>query len=354
MKGRQRLIGLGVASAGGALAHAVHMPLAWVLGSMLGAGLWSLWRNHTLPQPSSWRRTAQGVIGVGLGLYFTPEVLGQLGTLAPWVLVGALTALALSVLAAPLLQRLAGVDGPTAIYAVALGASAEMSLQGQRAGADAAAVASAHALRIMLVTTSATALAWALGQPLGWTPVGVAELPLEVWPPLLAVAALVALALNRIRVPNPWLLGPLVVGVVWAVWGSAGRLPDALPVGAQVLIGWALGQYLTRSFFQRAPRWLLHSGLVTLGILAACLATAWLISWASGLPVMTTFIAMAPGGMAEMGVIAKAFGLGAPVVTAFHLLRIVLTIFFTRWLAQWMLSSGWVKAQPPPALKRRD
>ena len=105
MKGRQRLIGLGVASAGGALAHAVHMPLAWVLGSMLGVGLWSLWRNHTLPQPSSWRRTAQGVIGVGLGLYFTPEVLGQLGTLAPWVLVGALTALALSVLAGAVLHR---------------------------------------------------------------------------------------------------------------------------------------------------------------------------------------------------------------------------------------------------------
>jgi uncharacterized membrane protein AbrB (regulator of aidB expression) len=63
---------------------------------------------------------------------------------------------------------------------------------------------------------------------------------------------------------------------------------------------------------------------------------------------------MAPGGMAEMGVIAKAFGLGAPVVTAFHLMRIVLTIFLTRWLAQGMLRSGWVQIQPPPSVKRRD
>lgn len=354
MNWRQRLSGLGVASAGGALADAVHMPLAWVLGAMLGVGLWSLWRNDALPQPGSWRRAAQGVIGVGLGLHFTPEVLRQLGALVPWVAAGAFTALALSVLAAPLLQRLAHVDGPTAIYAVALGASAEMSLQGQRAGADSAAVASAHALRIMLVTTCATALAWAIGHPLGWRPTGVSALPASVWLPLLAVAAVTAVLLHRTRVPNPWLLGPLGVGMAWAAWGSAGRLPDALSVAAQVLIGWALGQHLTRSFFQRAPRWLLHSGLVTIGILVACLAMAAAIAWGSDLPLMTTFIAMAPGGIAEMGVIAKAFGLGAPVVTAFHLMRIVLTIFLTRWLAQGMLRSGWVQIQPPPSVKRRD
>jgi membrane AbrB-like protein len=339
--------GLVAAALGGFLADLVHLPLAWVIGSMLGVGVLSLLSGQRHQQPAHLRRSAQGCIGVALGLYFTPEVWQQLGGLLPWIVLGALTALTLSVLSAPVLQRWAKVEGPTAIYAVALGASAEMSLQGQRAGADAAAVASAHSLRIILVTTSATALAWVLGEPLTWAPPTAADLPWRVWMPMLGVAAVVAVVLYRARLPNPWLLGPLVVAALWASQGQIARLPEWITVAAQVLIGWALGQHLTRSFFVRAPRWLVCSGGVTLGILTVCLGVAVLIAMGSGLPVMTCFIAMAPGGMAEMGVIAKSFGLGAPVVTAFHLMRIVMTIFCTQWLAQWMMRTGWVQRQAP-------
>ena len=339
--------GLVAAALGGLLANLVHLPLAWVIGSMLGVGLLSMLSGQRHQQPAHLRRSAQGCIGVALGLYFTPEVWQQLGGLLPWIVLGALTALTLSVLSAPVLQRWAKVEGPTAIYAVALGASAEMSLQGQRAGADAAAVASAHSLRIILVTTSASMLAWVLGEPLSWTPATADTLPWTIWVPMLSVAGVVALVLHRGRLPNPWLLGPLIVGGLWAAQGETSRLPDWITVTAQVLIGWALGQHLTRQFFARAPRWLFCSAGVTMGILLACLGMAVLIAQGSGLPIMTCFIAMAPGGMAEMGVIAKSFGLGAPVVTAFHLMRIVMTIFCTQWLAQWMMRTGWVQRQAP-------
>lgn len=347
MKRMVMLMGLVAAAVGGYLANLVHMPLAWVIGSMLGVGLLSMLSGQGYQQPVQLRRSAQGCIGVALGLYFTPEVWQQLAGLFHWIVLGALTALILSVLSAPVLQRWAKVEGPTAIYAVALGASAEMSLQGQRAGADAAAVASAHSLRIILVTTCASLLAWGLGEPLTWAPTAADDLPRHIWLPLLGVAGIISVVLYRARLPNPWLLGPLIVSGLWASQGENGRLPEWITVTAQVLIGWALGQHLTRSFFARAPRWLVCSGGVTLGILTVCLGMAVLIAQGSGLPIMTCFIAMAPGGMAEMGMIAKSFGLGAPVVTAFHLLRIVFTIFCTQWLAQWMMRSGWVQREAP-------
>jgi uncharacterized membrane protein AbrB (regulator of aidB expression) len=68
-----------------------------------------------------------------------------------------------------------------------------------------------------------------------------------------------------------------------------------------------------------------------------------LISRGAELPLMTAFLALAPGGMAEMGVIAKAFSLGAPVVASFHIVRVICTIFLTGTLARWMLRTGWVK-----------
>jgi 4-aminobutyrate aminotransferase len=62
-------------------------------------------------------------------------------------------------------------------------------------------------------------------------------------------------------------------------------LPDGLLVASQVLIGWALGQSITRDFFVRAPRVLASAALVTLGILMLCLGLAWLVSLGAGLPL---------------------------------------------------------------------
>jgi membrane AbrB-like protein len=339
-----------VALAGGAAAQALGLPLAWVLGAMFAVAALSLATATPRRQPAALRRAAQGCIGLALGLLFSQEVLSQVGGIGHWVVVGALTALGLSVLAAPLMQRMSGADGPTAIYAVALGASSEMSLQAQRAGANAAAVATAHAVRIILVTTCATALAWLLGHAEAATHAGTATqrsgATLGIQPMLVLLFAGVGAGwlLQRMRVPNPWLLGPLLVGGTYAIQSGPARLPAAVTVLAQVVIGWASGQHVTREFFRRAPRWLACSASVTLGILAVCMAVAAALAHASGMPLMAAFIAMAPGGMAEMGVIAKAFGLAAPAVIAFHLLRIVLTVFLTQRLAAWMLRSGWVKA----------
>jgi membrane AbrB-like protein len=337
-----------VAAAGGALGYAVHMPLAWVMGAMLGIAAASLLSGHTLNQPGSWRRIAQGCIGLAIGLAFTPDTLSHLLALSPWIVLACATALVLSVLTAPLIQRLAHMDGPTAIYSVALGASAEMALQALRAGADAASVASAHAVRIIMVTSSVTVLAWLLGHGQGGPVAGIANAPTSVMPwlslaLLMPCAAVSALAMQRVDVPNPWLLGPLLVGGIGAALTGGGRLPEVVLVASQVMIGWALGQSMTRSFFARAPRILASAALVTVGILAICLGMGALISRGADLPLMTAFLALAPGGMAEMGVIAKAFSLGAPVVAAFHIVRVVCTIFLTGTLARWMLRTGWVK-----------
>lgn len=336
-------LGLLVATLGGMLAKAVGLPLPWVLGAMICIAALALTSGTEQRQPPSWRRIAQIVIGLALGLFFTPTVLNQTMALAPWIVLGALSALGLSFLAAPVFQRLANTDGATAIYSVALGASAEMVLQAQRAGADGASVASAHATRIIVVTSAASLLASMLGQSLSASTPNTSVIPALQLTLLFSLAGVAAWTLHKFRLPNPWLLGPLVIGGLFAGTLGTGRLPESLIIVAQILIGWALGQNITRAFFVRAPRLLFSAVMVTLGILSVCLMLAAVISNGASLPLMTSFIALVPGGIAEMGVIAKAFGLGAPIVTAFHVTRIIATIFMTQSLSRWMLSSGWVR-----------
>jgi len=311
---------VGAATLGGWCAFHWHVPLPWVLGPMAAVACVSM-ANRVHKQPVLARKTAQIYIGASIGLYFTPAVLALIGGLAPWMIFGAFVGIFMSILSARALQKLANVDGPTAIYSVALGASAEMSVQAQRAGADGAVVASAHAVRIMMVTSTASYIAWASGAtPIMPTPgIGVLSWPISIG--LLVVATFTGWCFQKVKTPNPWVLGALLIAAICANHDIVGRLPDLGLIAAQVVIGWGLGQHINRAFFTRAPRTLASVAVVTLGILAVCMAAAWLIARGSEVAVMTAFLSMAPGGMTEMGILS----------------------FLTKPVSEKMMATGWVK-----------
>ncbi len=332
-----------VAFLGGLAASAVSFPLPWVMGSMIAVALLSL-GGAAARQPGLGRRAAQIAIGTGLGLYFTPEVIREVASLGHWMILGALLAIGMSLFFSRLMQRMARLDGPTAIYSVALGASAEMTLQAIRAGADGAVVASAHAVRIILVVSTASMIAQLSGA--GSVPFLAPAAPDISWQIALLflfAAPLCGWLLHRVGVPNAWVLGPVLLAGSFAAAGLHARLYQSVLVAAQLMIGWGLGQHMTREFFTRSPRTLFSAALVTLSMLAICFTVAWVAASSAGLPLLTAFLSVAPGGIAEMAIIAKAFGIGAPVVTAFHFCRIMSTIFLTGSLARFLVRSGWVR-----------
>jgi uncharacterized membrane protein AbrB (regulator of aidB expression) len=82
---------------------------------------------------------------------------------------------------------------------------------------------------------------------------------------------------------------------------------------------------------------------MTIGMLALSLGFAGVIAVVMGLPIITAIVATSPGGIAEMAITAKVLGLGAPVVTAFHLVRLISVILLIRPLSQLLLRAGWIQ-----------
>jgi uncharacterized membrane protein AbrB (regulator of aidB expression) len=76
--------------------------------------------------------------------------------------------------------------------------------------------------------------------------------------------------------------------------------------------------------------------VATLGLIAVCSVFAALLASVVGLPPGTMILAMAPGGVAEMAITAKVLQLGAPVVTAFHVCRLVAVLVLLEPLYLWM------------------
>jgi len=346
----RKLLTLLAASLGGSAAWMLAIPLPWVLGSMMGvAGLTLLGAGAR--QPIQVRRFAQLTICTALGLTFTQDIVRQVASLGHWIVLGALFSLGLTLLFSRVIQRMARVDGVTAIYSVAVGASAEMALQAQKAGADGAQVASAHAIRIILVVSLASVVASLSGEKAFASM--LAATPTIGWRLALLFVVLAPLCgwlAHRVRMPNAWLLGPVLMAGAFAASGVTARMDPVALVLAQILIGWSLGQHMTRQFFMGSPRLLLSAAAVTLGMLSLCILLAWGLGRTSAISMLTAFLALAPGGAAEMSILANAFGIGAPIVTAFHFFRVISAVLMIGWIVRLTLHTGWVQRHyPPPA-----
>jgi hypothetical protein len=73
-------------------------------------------------------------------------------------------------------------------------------------------------------------------------------------------------------------------------------------------------------------------------VLALAMGVALLLGPFVGEPVAAVFLAFAPGGLAEMGLIALSLQMSVVYVTAHHILRIVLSVLFAQILLRRILS----------------
>ena len=321
------------AALAGALAQALHSPLPWLIGPLLATAAASalgapLAASHRL------RNAGQWIIGTTLGLYFTPSVLGVVASLAPAIALGVAWALLLGYGFYRFLmwaERGRGVLPASAFFAAAIGGASEMALLAEREGAQVDRVAGAHSLRVLIVVVLI---------PFGYQALGVhgadpSLLPLRAVQPaglaaLLAATAAGGALMQRLQVPNPWVLGALAVaatltgaGVEWSA------LPQPLSSAAQLAIAITLGTRFTPASLRAAPRWL---GAVALGTLAMIVLSAGFAAggaWGWQLHPATVLLATSPGGIAEMAITASVLGLGVPVVTAFHVVRYAAVLVLT-------------------------
>jgi membrane AbrB-like protein len=332
---------LAVALAGALVCVWIRSPLPWLIGPLVAVALASMLHGR-LASPPGGRQAGQWIIGVALGLYFSPDVVREVVRLAPWVALAVAFALALGVLGSWLLGKLVATDAPTAFFGMAIGGASEMAVLAERHGGQVERVAAAHSLRIMLVVLIVPLLLDAFDVH-GLDPyVPIArEFSWGGFVLLAAVTGGAAWAMRRAGSPNSWMIGPLlaaaVVTSIGITWSS---LPVPVVNAGQLLIGIGLGTRFTPEFFESAPRFLGAVAAITLVYLAIAAVFGWLLSAGSGLHWSTALVATTPGGIGEMALTAKALRLGVPIVTAFHAIRmaaVVLSVGFTyRAWKRWM------------------
>lgn len=314
-------------AAGGALASLIGWPLPWMVGSLLAVILLRCLGGLDLREVPGARKGGQWLVGTGIGLHFSPAVLEQVLAHGGLLLAGALLTSLTSLIGIALL-RAAGHDRATAFFASMPGGASEMVNLGQRNGAQAGEVAAGQSLRLLLVVLLVPALfQWWLGAAPTLAHAHNHSQPLALVA-LLIGGALLALLGQRLRQPNPWLLGPILFAAAGAIWLDRSlSLPPGTSELGQWLIGSALGCHFSREFFRRAPRFLALVLAATLLAMCAAALAAEALGWLGALDQRSLMLGMMPGGIAELSLTAEALALSVPLITGLQVLRLMCVLF---------------------------
>lgn len=315
---------------GGWLATQIGIPLPWMIGSMLAVTAGAM-LGLPVAMPNWLRSVMVVVLGIMLGSGFSPAILAQLGD---WAL--SLSALLLYVIVSGVIgilyfRRLCRYDPISAYFSAMPGGLSEMVAVGDEMGGDSRVISLTHAWRILAVIMTLPFLfqLWLAYDPAVRPNVG---LPLLEVPPidmavLTACAVAGYFAAKALHLPAAAVVGPMILSaVVHLVGWTEANPPLELVAIAQVVVGAAIGCRFSGIQMGLVARCIAAASGATVILVAISLLFAWGLHSLTGLSFVALFLAFAPGGLAEMSLIALSLSLDSAFVATHHIVRIFIIV----------------------------
>ncbi len=325
---KPKLITLVAAFGGGWLFTLLNIPLPFLFGPMAACLILAL-SGVRLEKVNNVSTAARTILGVAVGASITPAVLEQIPQMLGSILFVPLYIFFIGLIGVPFFRKICKFDWATAYYAAMPGGLQDMILFGKERGGDVRALSLVHATRVLIVVTLVPIILTqyfdvSLDQPIGQP---TAEIPISQLV-LMAFAGLAGWKIaERLKLFGASITGPLFLSLILALSGVLEYRPPAEAILiAQYFIGIGIGVYYVGITWQELRK-IVTAGIafmVILSLLAMVFALA--IAAFNDLPVIEAFLAFAPGGQAEMTVLAIVSGADLGFVVSHHLVRLIVVI----------------------------
>ncbi|WP_271952447.1 AbrB family transcriptional regulator [Ruegeria faecimaris] len=333
---------IAAASIAGWVVSRTGLPLGWMIGSMLATAAASLARLP-VQTPSLLLNIIRASIGVMLGAAFTSELISSVGTWWPTLLCLILSLAVMFAAGFLFLRKILRFEATTAALCAMPGGIAEMVLLSDREGADQTRVAIIHALRIALAILFIPVLISQIAtiEPAaGNASMNVATLTGQDW--LWIVICILAglFARGWRRLPAPIVIVPMLISAALHLSGASDfNVPGSITIVIQVFIGINVGgrfagaplKSLTASF---------GAAFIVVGVqIGTAFTAALLVAQGVGVDPVSLVLAYAPGGLAEMSIIALSYDRDVAFVGVHHVFRVMLALALAPLLLSWLIRS---------------
>ncbi|MHA1567798.1 MAG: AbrB family transcriptional regulator [Alphaproteobacteria bacterium] len=317
-----------IGAMGGALFAFFDLPLAWMLGAMVASALAAFLQVPVKIDPRV-RTVMLIVLGTMLGSSFSPEILARV---ADWSLsIGALAlyAIAAGAVGFFIYRRLFGYPLPTAFFAGAPGGFNEMVMMGTAMGGDERTISLSHATRVFIVVMIIPFWFRFSGNYQPVAQIAAAGPDTQFGDlAILATGALVGLLIAKLlRIPAPHLTGPMMSSALIHLLGWTAATPPLVLVAlSQVVIGAAIGTRFSGIGLASLARTVRAGTFVSATMTLLSLSFATILASITGFAFAPLLLAFAPGGLAEMSLVALALNVDTAFVATHHIARIIMVV----------------------------
>ncbi|KZB55912.1 hypothetical protein TH44_12480 [Thalassospira xiamenensis] len=323
------------------IAGAINMPLPWMLGPLFitaacklsGIGYFDA--NGNLPKSTS--KFFIPIIGIAISANVTPAIIASFASWWPSMVLVVPFNIVLQFIIYRIFLTVGKHDRATAYFSSCTGGVTESILLGSEKGGNASVIAFQHSARVFLAISIVPFMVLLLTS-LSVHPRQV-ELPElnsvgGVYFPdvFLMISAAVGGALTafKLRLPAAAMIGPLTLGVIlYSTEIITMPVPEPVLHIAQLFVGTILG-----ARFKSKDRAAIIRG-APMAVMALCVSIpcagliAYLLAHSGVANTEILFLSFAPGGLAEMSLVAISLDADPVFVAAHHLIRIMSTIFLS-------------------------
>ena len=325
---KKQAVTLGLAVLGTTVFWLLNLPLPFLFGPM-SACLIAALAHAPMAGLGQVSVAARTILGVAVGASITPALFDELPKMAVSLALIPLFILLIALIGVPFFRKIWGFDATTAFYAAMPGGLQDMIIFGTEAGANPRILSLIHGTRVLIIVTLAPVFLTVLYDAQLTNPIGepARDLPVNELV-LMGLAAFVGWkGGERLGLFGASILGPMIVTAALSLTDFIHtRPPREAILAAQFFIGCGIGVKFVGVTWVELRR-VVAAGITYVFILALVAAafTAIVTRLGLGQPV-EAFLAYAPGGQAEMTVLAIVSGADLGFVITHHLTRIVLVI----------------------------
>ena len=343
---------------GGFLFSILHSPIPWLLGPMAAVLIGSRFGKIQYYWPRRLRDIGLVIVGYSIGLSFTKEALLQIVAKLPSMLLLTVLLVCFCAGIAFVVSKLSGVDYPTVLIGSIPGGLSQMIIFAEELkGINITTVTFLQVARLIMIIFFVPFLI--LGPLFKNSTNTAAELinggaashgslfPMVIW--FAAICMGSAMLARKLKFPTPFLLGPILGTAVFQLSGLHGpALPNPLLDVSQFMIGGYIGLLLKPEKLEHKTKVItlaLISGMV---MILGSIGLSMLLVIFYHISHSTSFLALAPGGMDQMGILAHVVHADLSMVTGYQLFRLLFIYFVVPPLLKWFFKGNMRKTGNTP------
>ena len=325
---RQKVILFTAAAALGFLLKTLNVPIPYMLGGIVVTFVSKTFVDPKTTWPAAWRNLMLSVGGCEIGRDCSFDTLVNLSHQVFGVLSATGSIVIVSFLSSLLTYRFCNVNLISCFMGCAPGGMSLMTLMAEEdSRSDMNFVVVAQTLRFTCVVVSVPFLAMHMLDE-NATAVALEQVDGLHWLVLVPLVWLGRFLGKKFHLPTKQLLGPILVAAIFSTFVHPFEsAPKLLMAVVQLNIGLYIGTKLEKDRLLKLRSTLPNLFFGNAAMIATSVGMAIFLSQTYGFSLITAFLAMAPGGIAEMCLAGLSMGADVPQILTYQLFRLLFLNF---------------------------